>query len=307
MQAASETGFRPFYAAACGFRPILIIANPTSSNYSARRLASLASRLRQVGFSVNILEARAPCEIIEAARTAQCQAVLVAGGDGSVNAAIEGLLQRRPPRPVIGVIPMGLGNLLAAELRLPFSALALADLFNQGRSKPLFLGLANGRPFFLTASAGFDAKVVEAVAVSRHKQIFGRLAYAYYGLAAFVRGKNESLEVETDSRVISCKIAIVTNSKYYGAIFEVAPELSVFAPGFELIAVTRLSIATLVAFLFLAFFGKLRKTSFIEIVRVHHVEIRSANKVATEVDGDYHGTTPMVVCQCSETIDVLCP
>ncbi len=302
----SATGSSLIEARSRASRRTLIIANPCSYNYSASNLASVVSRLRQFGFFIEIIEATGPAEIREAARAAESQAILIAGGDGSINAAIEGLLDRPPPRPTVGVIPMGLGNVLAYELGLPQTPERLADLFNHGNSKPLRLGLANGRPFLLMASAGFDAKIVKAVEASGLKRRLGRLAFAYQLLAAFVRGDSESVEVDTGGRVIISEIAIVTKSRYYGGKFEIAPDLGVFVPGLKLIAVTRLDVPTLTALCGMFLFGKLRNVAFIEVAPVSHVEMRSTREVATQVDGDYHGMTPMVIQECPETIDIFC-
>ncbi len=288
-------------------RRTLIIANPGSYNHSPKKLASMVSRLRDFGFRVDVLRATAPREIQEAARTVEFQAILVAGGDGSVNAAVEGLLERTPPRPTLGVIPMGLGNVLAHELGLPRSTERLANLFNNGSSKPLRLGLANGRPFFLEVSAGFDAKIVKAVEASGLKRRLGRLAYAYQLLAVFIRGNLESVEVDTGSGVLVSKIAIVTKARCYGGKFEIAPDMGVFVPGLKLIAVKKLNVLTLTALCGMFLLGKLRKSAFLEIVPVSHVELRSASDAPTQVDGDFHGVTPMVIQECSETIDIFCP
>ncbi len=301
-----ETGSSLIDARSPVSRRTLIIANPCSYNYSVSNLASLVSRLRQFGFFVEIIEATAPGEISEAARTAEFQAILIAGGDGSINAVIEGLLDRPPPRPTVGVIPMGLGNVLAYELGLPQRPESLADLFNDGNSKPLRLGLANGRPFLLMASAGFDAKIVKAVEASGLKRRLGRLAYAYQILAAFIRGNSDSIEVNIGGRIIISEIAIVTKSRYYGGKFEIAPDLGVFVPGLKLIAVTRLDASMLTALCGMFLFGKLRNFAFIEVASVGHVEMRSTRGVATQVDGDYHGVTPMVIQECPETIDIFC-
>jgi hypothetical protein len=104
---SSLSRFFPFNATMSVFRRFLVTANPGSYNYSAIKLASVAYSLRQFGAFVEIAEATSSREICAAARATEAQAIIVAGGDGSINAAIEGLLCRPRPGPSWGSFVSG--------------------------------------------------------------------------------------------------------------------------------------------------------------------------------------------------------
>ena len=105
---------------------------------------------------------RAPGHAVELARQAVADgadAVLAAGGDGTVNEVARGLLGSHV---ALGVVPAGSGNGLARALGVPLqTAPALAAL--EGASpRAIDVGFLNGRPFLNVAGAGFDAAVGRA-------------------------------------------------------------------------------------------------------------------------------------------------
>lgn len=146
---------------------VLIVANPTSGGYSAEFLDDVRNRLEDLGCKTEIRLTRRAGEIgdICADPSLPVQTLVVAGGDGSVNEALTGF-QNHPAPPQLGIIPFGTANVLALELGLPRNAKAIAELIRRGKTRQLHYGLANGRPFVLMASAGFDAEVVHAVPLS---------------------------------------------------------------------------------------------------------------------------------------------
>ncbi|MBY0432027.1 MAG: lipid kinase, partial [Rhodospirillales bacterium] len=71
--------------------------------------------------------------------------VILAGGDGTLNAAAEGLL--RCGRP-LGILPMGTANDLARTLGIPTDLAGACDVIAQGRTRTIDLGWVNGKHYF---------------------------------------------------------------------------------------------------------------------------------------------------------------
>src|SRR5262245_18512654 len=103
-------------------RKVTLISNPKTGRYAARRLRSipeLASRLESLGIKVDLRLTRGPGEATElAARAARNGGsdIIVAGGDGTINEAIQGLAGTSAR---LGIIPRGTANVLARELGVP--------------------------------------------------------------------------------------------------------------------------------------------------------------------------------------------
>ncbi len=91
----------------------------------------------------------------EAARHGM-QRVFVAGGDGTVNEAANGLVGTRT---ALGILPIGTGNCLARELELPADPERAAELLRDGVIREVRPGRINGRCFVAVAGIGVDAAV----------------------------------------------------------------------------------------------------------------------------------------------------
>jgi diacylglycerol kinase family enzyme len=112
--------------------------------------------------------------------------IIVHGGDGSINEAVNGVMSRDGTgesgpgesgtggpgadpqgRPLIAIIPGGGANVLARALGLPVDAAAairrLRESLAAGRYRTIGLGLAGDRYFTFSAGLGWDAEVVGEV------------------------------------------------------------------------------------------------------------------------------------------------
>ena len=281
-----------------------IVANPTAGHHEKKAIASIAQRLRDAGREVEIVETDRTGSLREFARTCDARTLLVAGGDGSVNEAVTGLLERAEPRPVLGIIPQGTANILGAELGLPGDVEGLVDVFLNFRLGRLHLGLANGRPFVLMASVGFDAEVVRTVSLPLKRKI-GKWAYVLAALKLCLQRRLENVEVRVGEEVFDAKLVVVTNSKFYGGQFVIDKEASVLRPGLSVVALPHVDIASLLWLGFLVAFGDASRTKLVRRMPAQRVEVRSRIAVATQVDGDALGITPILISKCPDTIEVL--
>ncbi len=155
------------------------------------------------------------CSSIEEAlalRSVRC--VILAGGDGTVNAALPTLTGACLP---FGVIPLGTANDLARTLGLPADPVAAAEIIASGRTRRIDVARVNDRFFVNAAGIGLGSELQEEV-TGRVKQVFGRLAYPLTVLRrgwanrpfhASVRGGG----LDARYRVIQITIA---NGTYYG-------------------------------------------------------------------------------------------
>lgn len=83
-------------------------------------------------------------------------AVVAAGGDGTVNAVATGLVNTGVP---LGVIPLGTRNHFAKDIGIPDMASAIA-VIAEGRTKAIDIGEVNGRVFVNNSSIGLYPEMV---------------------------------------------------------------------------------------------------------------------------------------------------
>ncbi|EFH12026.1 lipid kinase [Pseudoroseomonas cervicalis] len=141
-------------------------------------------------------------------------AVILGGGDGTLNAAAPALMETRLP---FGILPLGTANDLARSLEIPPDPVAAARIIAAGQTRPIDLGEVNGLPYFNVASIGFSAELARRLGRDDKKR-WGKLGYA---LAAFrllrqLRPFTAWLEHDgTTERVRTIQVS-VGNGRHYG-------------------------------------------------------------------------------------------
>ena len=156
-------------------RTVLISMNPRAG-LRARRAAvdEIANTLRLAGYQVEFTTSLADLVDLAASTHAsgQLRAALAVGGDGTA-----AVVRTHVPLAVpLLVVPMGTENLLGRYVRQTTDPAAVLDVIDHGVVVELDLGYANGKPFLLMLSAGFDAEVVRTLHESRRGNI-SRAAY----------------------------------------------------------------------------------------------------------------------------------
>ncbi|OYU47831.1 MAG: lipid kinase [Rhizobiales bacterium PAR1] len=195
-------------------RRILLIGNANSRR--GQTLEAATAVFEQRGIAVQAMHSHsrnAMTSLIHEHATGM-DAVVVAGGDGTINSVAPALIETALP---LGILPMGTANDLARTLHLPTRLEAAADIIAQGKQRQIDLGWVNGHPFFNVASIGLSAELAAGL-TPRSKRWFGRLAYTFTALNVLIRARTFGAAIVTDRtvrRVKTLQIA-VGNGKYYG-------------------------------------------------------------------------------------------
>lgn len=218
----------------------LIIHNPVSGLSSAyeelnRARAYLAAR----GWSIDIEHTGGPGDAGRLAREAAnagLYATLVAGGDGTLNEAVNALVGTDT---AVGVLPCGTGNMWARQLGMPSSVWRLLDAarsMNEASLRKVDLGRvtvragtpeAASRYFLLWAGVGLDGRITRSI--EPRPPWFKRWGIVSYALAALRIGVGyvgAQAEIEIDGRSLSEHVVmvLVCNADLYAGIFHLAPE-----------------------------------------------------------------------------------
>lgn len=113
--------------------------------------------------------------------------VIAAGGDGTVNEVVRGLMDEAAERPgaslpVLGIVPLGTANDFATAAEIPADPLDALRLALDGSSHAVDVGHVKGRWFLNVATGGFGSEA-SASTSEELKGVLGRAAYLLTGLA----------------------------------------------------------------------------------------------------------------------------
>lgn len=152
-----------------------VVLNPTSG--SGDHADAVRDRASTVGYAVEETERGGHAiELTTEAIAEGGTMVVAAGGDGTVNEVVRGVLAADALDTVtVGVIPTGTGNDFAANIGLADIDEAFTAL-QEGERRRLDLGIANGLPFVNSCIAGLTAEA-SARTSSELKSRFGVFAY----------------------------------------------------------------------------------------------------------------------------------
>lgn len=143
--------------------------------------------------------------------------VIAAGGDGTLNAVVQGLAGSET---ALGVLPAGTMNVFARELGIPFDNLRRAfEVIDAGRVQEIDLFGANGVPFVQMAGVGFDAMVIEET-TWESKKMLGPLAYLLAAVKVLGEDPPRMEVICDDGRREEGVAVLVGNGSLYGGQFK---------------------------------------------------------------------------------------
>lgn len=161
------------------------------------------------------------------ARQLGVDSLVAAGGDGTLNEVVNGLMSADPllEMPALGVIPLGTANDFATACRIPLSPLEALLLITEVAPVPLDLAKVNDRYFLNMASGGYGAQITASTPIEL-KRALGSLAYLLTGMSQFtsiaaVEGRIRAPEFDWQGEFM---VLGVGNGRQAGGGHELCPQ-----------------------------------------------------------------------------------
>ncbi len=280
---------------------IKLIANPTAGRNGLGKIQETVRLMTSMGAQVEVALTEYVGHAEElAAASYGFDRLVVAGGDGTVNEVINGMMPEPTP---LAIIPQGTANVLALETDLPDSLVGQCENAVHGVIRQVNLGRAGERYFLLMAGAGFDAEIVRRVSLGT-KRWLGKGAYLLSALKVLSH-LSAPVNLRSDACYISNQAGvIVCNSRMYGGHFPLAPQASLFSPTFQVVVLPRRSSLGLLGLVLRSLLrGGL--VSQIKVVETASVELSGA--VALQLDGDSAGVLPCKIRSCPAALPMVLP
>ena len=153
--------------------------------------------------------------------------LVVAGGDGSFNLAINEIIKNDLNEKLIGFIPIGTANILKFEAGINNKVNDIYNVLVSENFKKINLAKINDRYFFLMAGIGFDSKIVKSV-TNQLKKYLGKIIFILKGLQYFLFLKNNKMKIEIDNEEVLADWILCANSKYYAGSYNITKETDIF-------------------------------------------------------------------------------
>ena len=211
-------------------------------------------------------------------------AILVAGGDGMVNSTGSALVGTSV---ALGVVPTGSGNGFARHFGIPLEIPAAIRALATARRKPIDVGFANGRPFFVTCSLAWDAAIARRFAAFPFR---GIAPYVFAAAAELMTYADQPIHAALDggpARVYPNPILFtVANLTQYGGGAQIAPKARADDGLMEMVVALRPDLPLLLMNIVRLFNGTIDQLPQIATRRFRKLQIHRPKPTAIQLAGE---------------------
>lgn len=204
-----------------------LIINPISGTRSKAGLDRMViDSLSPLGWEVEVVYTKGHGDATRLALSAiekKCDAVLAAGGDGTINETAAALCGTGV---VLGILPCGSGNGLARHLGIPIDLREGLKVIHEDHPADIDYATVNDRKFFCTCGVGFDAAVSAAFA---RKKTRGKFTYLQSTFETYASYEPEFYTIRANGKKLTEKafLVAVCNASQYGNNAYIAPSASI--------------------------------------------------------------------------------
>jgi diacylglycerol kinase (ATP) len=224
------------------FEHILVILNPSSGQRDvseSRQSIEKVLRTRNITFDLRLTEGKDDAlNWAKAAKEEGYDAVVVAGGDGTMMEALNGLLKAKSDLPLL-VVPLGTANGLARTLKLPLEPGTALEAALNGATLTFDVGYVVQRDhyFLLFAGAGYDAQVIKE-ADRKQKDKYGFMAYIYAAFKQLGKRRNQRMTLRLDGkplRLYAHSVVVLNANEFVLAGIPIGPKANAKDGKFDIV------------------------------------------------------------------------
>ncbi|MBW8009989.1 MAG: YegS/Rv2252/BmrU family lipid kinase [Chloroflexi bacterium] len=211
-----------------------VIFNPYSSRWkSLRRRDEAENALKAARIDYEIELTNAPVHASEIASEAVKKGfdpIIAAGGDGTIGEVVNGMIlsARDVSKISVGILPLGTGNDLAANLGLPLDLNSAAEVIAVGNTRRIDLGKVNDYIFINNAGIGLESYI--GAIQQKITKVHGILRYLLATFIGIYHNIQWSITLEWNEGQYSGPVTLVSigNGARTGDVFYTVPNADPF-------------------------------------------------------------------------------
>ncbi len=215
-------------------KDILLIINPNASKGRGRKKAKeIQALFRSYGRECTVAYTRAPGHAESLAKRGALygyDTIVAAGGDGTVNETVNGIMKSGASGVRMGIIPIGRGNDFSWMAGIPRNQKKAVKLIVQEKARAIDVGFCSGTGhpdgMYFVNGAGFGFEPMVNFRAMEYKHINGMLSYAVAFLYILKHPpvvSAVSLTIDGETEDIQTQQISVANGRRMGSSFMIAP------------------------------------------------------------------------------------
>ena len=283
----------------------MVIINPTSGGEQALNYKEKIENKAKEYFEV--VETRITEKALDATHFAEeaakekYEAVIVFGGDGTVNEVISGIAEKEYI-PKLGIIPGGTGNLITKLVQIDQDIDKAIESLDFNLTNKIDIGKANDHYFGYIFSVGSLPEAIHNVEIE-DKTKFGMFAYAINTVKSVIRDEVFNIKVETE------------NANYEGDASQVLVLLSNYFSDKKIFDENKVGYANILILKDASIFSKLSlipdllkgdvvENDSIEYIKAKTIKISSDIEIESDIDGDQSDDLPVDIKVLGNHIEI---
>ncbi len=284
----------------------LLIANPMAgTGWKGRSLSKVVNQLKETFPGLELAYTKGPGDATALSRQAVSdgyRTIIAAGGDGTINEAINGMAGSES---ILGIIPMGTGNALARELGLSLNPVRAASMLAHTIGKKIHLGIANGRYFIVGAGIGFDALMMERVDRNYKglKRGLGVIPYIMAGVQELYLYNHPRMKFVIDGEEHRGEYGLIVKSN--AGRFRFAKSISLDDPSLLLCLFRNVKTIPFLRYWFSVLSGDPITSEEIAYIRGKEIYVSSDDPLPVHVDGEVIGKLPVKISLVENALTLL--
>lgn len=207
---------------------LLFVINPKAGKGAIQStVLGCVDRFIQAGFEITIYttQCEKDAQKIVQTRAGMFDRIVCAGGDGTLNEVVCGLIEGQHDTP-LGYIPAGTVNDFASSLGIPKQPIQAAEIAANGMMQCVDIGQFGNRYFCYIAAFGAFTNV-SYTTPQNYKNLLGRTAYILEGIKSLPSLKPYTIEVETQDGVViqdQFIYGMISNATSVGGFKDLTPQ-----------------------------------------------------------------------------------
>ena len=283
----------------------MVIINPTSGGEQALNYKEKIENKAKEYFEV--VETRITEKALDATHFAEeaakekYEAIIVFGGDGTVNEVISGIAEKEYI-PKLGIIPGGTGNLITKLVQIDQDIDKAIEGLDFNLTNKIDIGKANDHYFGYIFSVGSLPEAIHNVEIE-DKTKFGMFAYAINTVKSVIRDEVFNIKVETE------------NGNYEGEASQVLVLLSNYFSDKKIFDENKVGYANILILKDASIFSKLSlipdllkgdvvENDSIEYIKAKTIKISSDIEIESDIDGDQSDDLPVEIKVLGNHIEI---
>ena len=283
----------------------MVIINPTSGGEQALNYKEKIENKAKEYFEV--VETRITEKALDATHFAEeaakekYEAVIVFGGDGTVNEVISGIAEKEYI-PKLGIIPGGTGNLITKLVQIDQDIDKAIESLDFNLTNKIDIGKTNDHYFGYIFSVGSLPEAIHNVEIE-DKTKFGMFAYAINTVKSVIRDEVFNIKVETE------------NGNYEGDASQVLVLLSNYFSDKKIFDDNKVGYANILILKDASIFSKLSlipdllkgdvvENDSIEYIKAKTIKISSDIEIESDIDGDQSDDLPVEIKVLGNHIEI---